>query len=156
MSGDRSGVQARRAMPKGRLELILHVERVLGVSSRQAVRAEFRFAPEAPLAVCVEFLVQGGPRVLWRIGRDLLQRGLHSASGSGDVRMWPSRYEDRATAWLQLTSRDTAALFEVPAAPLEEWLASTYELVPAGDELATIDWAAATADLLRNPGAHSD
>ncbi|MFH8625986.1 SsgA family sporulation/cell division regulator [Streptomyces vietnamensis] len=156
MSGDRPGVQVRRAVPKGRLELILDIERVLDVSTRQPVRAEFRFTPEDPLAVCVEFLVQGGPRALWRIGRDLLQRGLRSASGFGDVRMRPSQSVDRATAWLQLSSKDTAALFEVPVPPLAEWLEHTYDLVPAGQELATIDWAVAAAELLRTPGAHSD
>ncbi|MFF0478867.1 SsgA family sporulation/cell division regulator [Streptomyces sp. NPDC004284] len=152
MSGDRPGVQVRRTVPKGRLELVLDVERVLGVSTRQPVRAEFRFAPEDPLAVCVEFLVQGGPRVLWRIGRDLLQQGLRSASGFGDVRIRPSRSVDRPTAWLQLSSKDTAALFEVPVPPLAEWLEYTYDLVPAGQELATVDWAVAAADLLRSSG----
>jgi hypothetical protein len=32
--------------------------------------------------------------------------------------------------------------------PLEEWLERTYELVPAGRELAEIDWDATTSDLL--------
>ncbi|MGW9027669.1 hypothetical protein ACWGQ5_26570 [Streptomyces sp. NPDC055722] len=32
----------------------------------------------------------------------------------------------------------------------------TYELVPAGHELAEIDWDVATADLLQGPRAHSD
>ncbi|MFF4355072.1 SsgA family sporulation/cell division regulator [Streptomyces sp. NPDC001530] len=156
MSGNRPGVQARRTAPKGRPELILDIERVLDVSARQAIRAEFRFDPKAPLDVCVELLIEGGPRVLWRIGRDLLQQGLYSASGLGDVQMWPSPSEARATAWLQLTSRDMAALFELPVPPLAEWLEYTYELVPAGCELAAIDWDAATADLFQGPRAHSD
>jgi hypothetical protein len=150
MSSNQPGVQARPA-PHGRPELILDIERVLGVAARQAIRAEFRFDPGTPLVVSVELLIEGGPRVLWRIGRDLLQQGLYSVSGLGDVQMWPARSEDPATAWLQLASQDMAALFELPVPPLEEWLEYTYELVPAGRELAAIDWEVATADLLQGP-----
>ncbi len=147
MSSNQPGVQARVAS-HARPELILDIERVLDVAARQTIRAEFRFDPAAPLVVSVELVVEGGPRVLWRIGRDLLQQGLYSVSGLGDVQMWPAQAEDPATAWLQLASRDMAALFELPVPPLEEWLRYTYELVPAGRELAEIDWEAATADLL--------
>jgi hypothetical protein len=142
--------------PHGRPQLTLDVERVLDVSARQAIRAEFQFDPEAPLIVCVEFGIEGGPRVLWRIGRDLLRQGLHSMSGLGDVQIWPSNLEDRATAWLQLTSGDMAALFELPVPPLTEWLEHTYELVPAGHELSGVDWDVTAADLLHGPRAQSD
>jgi hypothetical protein len=156
MSGYQPGVQASRTAPHGRPQLTLDIERVLDVSARQAIRAEFRYDPELPLIVCVEFLVEGGPRVLWRIGRDLLQQGLHSMSGLGDVQIWPVNLEERATARLQLVSGDMAALFELPVPPLAEWLEHTYELVPAGDELAGVDWDVTTADLLHGPRAQSD
>ncbi|MFF4902792.1 SsgA family sporulation/cell division regulator [Streptomyces sp. NPDC001068] len=156
MSGNRPDVQARRAGSYDSLELTLDIERVLDVSARQPIRAEFRFDPGSPLVVCVEFLVENGPRVLWRIGRDLLQQGLYSVSGLGDVQIWPSHPEDRATVLLQLASRDMAALFELPVPPLSQWLEHTYEVVPAGHELAEIDWDVATADLLQGPRAQSD
>ncbi|MFG2356899.1 SsgA family sporulation/cell division regulator [Streptomyces sp. NPDC048521] len=156
MSGYQPGVQASRTAPHGRPQLTLDIERVLDVSARQAIRAEFRYDPELPLVVCVEFLVEGGPRVLWRIGRDLLQQGLYSMSGLGDVQIWPVNLEERATARLQLVSRDMAALFELPVPPLAEWLEHTYELVPAGHELAGVDWDVTTADLLHGPTAQSD
>jgi len=156
MSGNKPGVQAPRTAPCDIPDLILDVERVLDVSARQAIRAEFRFDPESPLIVCLELLVEGGPRVLWRIGRDLLQQGLYSVSGLGDVQIWPTHPAERATARLQLTSGDMAALFELPIPPLMEWLEYTYELVPAGQELAEIDWDVATADLLQDPAAQAD
>ncbi|GGT72371.1 SsgA family sporulation/cell division regulator [Streptomyces sp. NPDC056930] len=156
MSGKQSRVQARRTASHGGPELILDIERVLDVSARQAIRADFRFDPESPLIVCVEFLIEGGPRVLWRIGRDLLQQGLYSMSGLGDVQIWPSNLEARETAWLQLASGDMAALFELPVPPLAEWLQRTYELVPAGHELSGIDWDVATADLLQISETGSD
>ncbi|MFD9902684.1 SsgA family sporulation/cell division regulator [Streptomyces sp. NPDC059063] len=132
MSGYQPGVQVGRTARHGRLQLALDIERVLDVSTRQPIRAEFTFAPEAPSIVCAEFGIEGGPRVLWRIERDVLCQGLHARSGTGDVQVWPSPVANRATAWLQLASGDMAALFALPVAPLAEWLEHTYELVPAG------------------------
>ncbi|MFD5597760.1 SsgA family sporulation/cell division regulator [Streptomyces griseorubiginosus] len=129
-------------------ELVLDIERVLDVAARQTIRATFGFDPAAPLVVSLLLVVEGGPRVLWRIGRDLMQQGLRSASGLGDVQMWPACPDEGGTAWLQLASRDMAALFELPVPPLEEWLEHTYELVPAGREPAMIDWTATRANLL--------
>ncbi|MFB6891355.1 SsgA family sporulation/cell division regulator [Kitasatospora sp. NPDC056327] len=152
--------------------LTLDIERVLGLRARQEVRAEFRYDPAHPLLVSVEFTAEGGPRVRWRIGRDLLHRGLHEPSGLGDVRLRPADAAapaarpdpatDRAgaggrpTAWLRLVSADTAALFELPVLPLAAWLERTYTLVPAGAELDGLDWDATTAALLRPLGARAD
>ncbi|MFE1199045.1 SsgA family sporulation/cell division regulator [Streptomyces olivaceoviridis] len=147
MSGKHPGVRTRRAASHDCHELALDIERVLDVATRQAVRAEFRFDPRSPWVVAVEFLVEGGPRASWRIGRDVLQQGLYALSGLGDVRMWPSKPQARATAWLQLASSDMAALFELPAPALAEWLEHTYELVPAQHELAGVDWDLAHAGL---------
>ncbi|MFF7094461.1 SsgA family sporulation/cell division regulator [Streptomyces rubradiris] len=151
MSGDQPGVQDRRTAPHPRRRLTLDIERVLDVSARQAVRAEFRYDPALPLTVSVELCVEGGPRVLWRIGRDLLRQGLYTMSGLGDVQMWPSSLEGGATARLQLASGDMAALFELPIPPLAAWLEHTYALVPAGQELAGVDWDVTTTDLLQGP-----
>ncbi|QNP75459.1 SsgA family sporulation/cell division regulator [Streptomyces roseirectus] len=153
MSGNRPGVPARRAVPYGQLQLVLDIERVLDVSARQAIRAEFRFDPRSPLIVCVELRAEGGPCVQWRIGRDLLHQGLYSMSGLGDVQLWPSPFHDRSTARLQLASGDMAALFEVPIPPLAEWLERTCQLVPSGAELADVDWEVTTAGLLGDPTA---
>lgn len=149
MTGNQPGVRTRRTASRGRCELTLDIERVLGVSARQAIRAEFRFDPGSPLIVSVEFVIDGGSRVLWHIGRDLLRQGLYSMSGIGDVTMRPSDLTEGATARLRLASGDMAALFELPVPPLAEWLEYTYELVPAGDELAGVDWDVTAAELAR-------
>ncbi|MFF0478826.1 SsgA family sporulation/cell division regulator [Streptomyces sp. NPDC004284] len=129
---------------------------MLTIATRQDVRAEFRFAPGTPWAVSVRFVVEGGPSVQWRIGRDLLQQGLYSMSGLGSIQIWPSGLEERTTAWLQLTSGNVAALFELPVPPLAKWLECTYRLVPAGAELAEVDWNTAATELLRAPEAQTD
>ncbi|WP_190136592.1 SsgA family sporulation/cell division regulator [Streptomyces longispororuber] len=155
-SGSRPDVSAGRTVRRGRPRLTLDIERVLGATQRQAISAEFRFDPGSPLVVCARFGIEGGPRVLWRIGRDLLRQGLSSGSGHGDVRIRPTGREDRATAWLLLASGDMAAVFELPVPPLAEWLEHTYALVPAGHELHGVDWDATAADLLDGPRTRSD
>lgn len=154
MSAHQSRVHTHRMASQNHPALILDIERLLGISTRQAVRATFRFDPTCPSTVSVEFLVEGGPRVRWRIGRDLITQGLYSVSGLGDVQIWPTGLGEGATAWLRLASGDMAALFELPVPPLEEWLEHTYEVVNADRELAGIDWDLA-ANLLRSPGVDS-
>ncbi|MFJ3793401.1 SsgA family sporulation/cell division regulator [Kitasatospora sp. NPDC090091] len=156
MSSRQPGTRDGRTTPHGHPALTLDIERVLGVCTRQAITAEFRYDRALPLVVSVEFVAEGGPRVRWRLGRDLVRQGLHVASGPGDVRIWPSGHRDRATVWLRLASGDTAALFELPLPPLAQWLQHTYELVPAGHELTGVDWDATTTGLLHDPGAPSD
>ncbi|MEV0850188.1 SsgA family sporulation/cell division regulator [Streptomyces sp. NPDC049954] len=157
MSGNRPGVRAGRAAPRELARLSLDIHRTRDSCARQAVRAELRFDAGAPLAVTVAFLVDGAPRVTWLVGRDLLRQGLFSASGLGDVQMWPATRADdeRATAWLRLKAHDTTALFELPVPPLANWLAHTYELVPAGEEMDGVDWDAVTTDLLAAPESPS-
>ncbi|SEE57978.1 SsgA family sporulation/cell division regulator [Streptomyces sp. TLI_105] len=156
MSGERSGVQARRSTVDSPLQLTLNIERVLTLAIRQAVRADFRFDPDSPWAVSVRLVVEDGPSVEWRIGRDLLQQGLYSMSGLGSIQMWPSGAEEQSTAWLRLTSGSMAALFELPVPPLADWLESTYELVPVGAELTEIDWTTASAALLHDAETQND
>ncbi|MFD9789907.1 SsgA family sporulation/cell division regulator [Streptomyces sp. NPDC059070] len=128
----------------------MDIERVLGVRARQPIRAEFGFDVTSPLVVSTELAIDGGACVHWRIGRDLLWQGLRTRSGIGDVQIRPSHPGNHTTARLQLVSDGMAALFELPIPPLAQWLEHTYELVPAGEEGATLDWDAA-ADLLTGP-----
>lgn len=151
MSAHPTGVQTGRTTPHAPPRLTLTVERVLGVSARQAVRAEFGFDLASPLAVSVEFAVDDGPCARWRIGRDLLWQGLRTRSGIGDVQIRPSHPGDRTAARLRLASGDMAALFELPIPPLVEWLEHTNAVVPAGQELHGLDWGATAADLLTGP-----
>ncbi|MFF7443223.1 SsgA family sporulation/cell division regulator [Streptomyces sp. NPDC008122] len=114
----------------------------------QPIRAEFRFDASSPMVVSVTLTPWCGQGVTWRIGRELLYRGLYEESGEGDVQVWPVQGEGRDTAWLLLESRDHGAVFELPVAEVEQWLESTYELVPAESETDALDWDAFLDDLL--------
>lgn len=151
MSGNQPGVRGHRATPRELPLLSLDLHRMLDAFARYTVQAEFRFATGAPLVVTVTFLVEGIPCITWLIGRDLLYQGLFWLSGLGDVQVWPAHLDERSTAWLQLDSYDLTALFEVPVAPLAEWLEYSFALVPAGEEMEGLDWDDIIAGLLRSP-----
>ncbi|MFD0391925.1 SsgA family sporulation/cell division regulator [Streptomyces nogalater] len=117
MHRDQSPLRARSA-PRHVPSLLLDVDQMLDEFTRQAVQVEFRFYPDMPAVITVEFLTERGPSLIWRIGRELLHGGLTAMSGSGDVRMWPTLPGERPSSWLLLESQEVEALFEVPTAEL--------------------------------------
>ncbi|MFE3904975.1 SsgA family sporulation/cell division regulator [Streptomyces sp. NPDC059153] len=156
MSGNDPGIRAPRTAAHGLPPLFLDVRRLLNVYAQQSLQAEFRFDPAHPLMVTTTFIVAGGPRVTWLLGRDLLHQGLFSLGGLGDVQVWPTHLDERSTAWLQLNSHGLKALFELPVPPLAEWLEHTYRIVPAGYELDGVDWDAVAVGLLSGGEVPSD
>ncbi|WP_225891036.1 SsgA family sporulation/cell division regulator [Streptomyces dioscori] len=128
--------------------LSLAIQRLLDDFAWQAMGAEFRFDPDMPMLVSITFMAGPGPRVTWSVSRELVYRGLHELSGSGDVQMWPVGSADGATARLLLESPDMSSLFELPARPLARWLDSTYRTTPRQDEMAGLDWDSFIADIL--------
>ncbi|MEU0945606.1 SsgA family sporulation/cell division regulator [Streptomyces canus] len=146
MSSNQPGRQTRPAS-YACPELMLDVQRVLDVATRQTIGAEFRFDPAAPLAMSLELVVKDDPRALWGIGRDLLRRGSVRPAASATSRCGrrvPRRGHRVASAGFE--GHGGSLRTAVPAP--EEWLEHTYELVPAGRELAEVGWYATAADLL--------
>ncbi|GAA2195969.1 MULTISPECIES: SsgA family sporulation/cell division regulator [Streptomyces] len=151
MHRDHSPLRARSA-PRHVPSLLLDTDQMLDEFTRQAVQAEFRFDPDMPAVITVEFLAERGPSLIWRIGRELLHRGLTAMSGSGDVRMWPTLPGERPSSWLLLESQEMEALFELPTAELTEWLDATYRIAPADTEMDGLDWDGFLLGLMGGPG----
>ena len=123
---------------------------VQGASSLP-VRAALNYDVDDPYAVQVGFHTgsPGGSDVVeWTFARQLLGEGVHTASGEGDVQVWPSASGGVAVVCLSLSAPSGRALFEVPLAELVEFLARTYEAVPTGTESAHLDVEVAFARLL--------
>ncbi|WP_151483130.1 SsgA family sporulation/cell division regulator [Streptomyces albicerus] len=152
MHRDQSPLQARTA-PELAPSLFLDLDQMLDEFTPLPIRAEFRFDPDMPAVITVEFLSERGPSLIWRIGRELLHHGLTSMSGCGDVRMWPALPRERPSSWLLLESQEVEALFEVPAAPLTEWLEATYRITSAAAEMDSLNWDGFLMDLLDGPAA---
>ncbi|WLW58131.1 SsgA family sporulation/cell division regulator [Streptomyces sp. YU58] len=140
-----------RTAPELVPSLVLDLDQMLDEFTPLPVRAEFRFDPDLPAVITVEFRAERGPGLVWHIGRELLHRGLTSMSGCGDIRMWPALPRERPSSWLLLESQEVEALFEVPAAPLAQWLEATYRITPAEAEMAGLHWDDFLRELLDGP-----
>ncbi|MFI6063080.1 SsgA family sporulation/cell division regulator [Streptomyces sp. NPDC051286] len=148
MNGEQAGVQAGQAVSGELPVLCLDVRRVLDGVPVHPIRAEFRFDAVSPMVVSVTFTPWRGRGVTWRIGRELLYRGLYEESGEGDVQAWPVQGEEGEVAWLLLESRESSAVFELPVAEVGEWLDTTYKIVSAEAEADALDWGAFLGELL--------
>ncbi|MFD7606040.1 SsgA family sporulation/cell division regulator [Streptomyces mirabilis] len=155
MHRDQSPLQAR-STPELIPSLFLDLDQMIDEFTPLPIRAEFRFDPDMPAVITVEFLAERGPSLIWRIGRELLHRGLTSMSGCGDVRMWPALPRERPSSWLLLESQEVETLFEVPVAPLAEWLDATYRVTSAEAEMDGLDGENFLVELLDGPGAPSE
>ena len=127
----------------------LELRLVVPGSSSLPVLASIRYDAADPYAVHVCFHT-GGERgtVEWSFARQLLTDGLTQATGEGDVKVWPSHVEGRATVYLALSSPSGQAVFEVALHDLAEYLTSSYVAVPTGSEGDFLDIDAELALLL--------
>jgi hypothetical protein len=103
-------------------------------SGSLAARIHLSYDPWDPYAVALVIRVPGDEEVRWMFSRELLAEGIHCQSGMGDVMVAPCA--EAPSDLLHLTVRNDvrAAVMELRLAPIDEFLASTYELVPVGWE----------------------
>ncbi|MFI1015103.1 SsgA family sporulation/cell division regulator [Streptomyces sp. NPDC020965] len=102
-----------------------------------------------PLAVHMLFPAEvtlHGTRVTWTFARALLDSGLRTPSGTGDVRVWPG---DRHRTMVELRSPEGVALLRFTTARLRHFLLHAYATVPAELESRAIDIDGGLATLLR-------
>jgi hypothetical protein len=78
--------------------------------------------------------VSGGEEVKWMFSRELLTEGTRCSSGMGDVTVAPCPEAPSDLLHMTLRNDVSSAVMELRLAPIDEFLASTYELVPAGWE----------------------
>ena len=98
------------------------------------VRVELRYDTRDPYAVVAAFRTGKAGWVEWVFARDLLAEGLHRPTGTGDVRVWPSRSHGQGVVCIALSSPEGEALLEAPARALESFLKRTDAAVPPGTE----------------------
>jgi hypothetical protein len=103
-------------------------------SGSLAARIHLSYDPWDPYAVVMMIRVAGGEEVRWMFSRELLAEGTHCSSGMGDVTVAPCPAAPSDLLHMTLRNDVRAAVMELRLAPIDEFLASTYELVPAGWE----------------------
>ncbi|HZI96735.1 MAG TPA: SsgA family sporulation/cell division regulator [Actinomycetales bacterium] len=115
----------------------------------QRVTMTLRYDIADPFAVQSLFRNPPDDDIPWVFARDLLVLGLDGPVGEGDVRIWPCRRRGGDAVRLALTSPDGAALLEVPAGDLHDFLGLTFRLCPWGHESEPLDLDGMLEDLLR-------
>ncbi|MFD3487611.1 SsgA family sporulation/cell division regulator [Streptomyces sp. NPDC058665] len=93
-----------------------------------------RYDSADPLAVRVAFpaeVSRDDAEVVWAFARQLLESGLRTPSGEGDVRVWPC---GRAQTMLEFHSPEGVALTQFDTSLLRRFLRLTHQTVPVGEE----------------------
>lgn len=111
------------------------------------VAATLIYSAGDPYAVQVSFHTGEEP-VHWCFAREVLSAGLDGPAPelAADIRVWPD--EKRGLLGIALTPPSGLAIFETDEAPVAEFLARSYQLVPEGEETAHLDLDEDLADLL--------
>ncbi|WP_405798342.1 SsgA family sporulation/cell division regulator [Streptomyces sp. NBC_01506] len=93
-----------------------------------------RYDSADPPTVRVAFpaeVSRDGREVVWAFARELLEAGLRTPSGHGDVRVWPC---GRAQTMIEFHSPEGVALVQFDTSALRRFLRLTHQTVPAGEE----------------------
>jgi len=114
------------------LKLVLTAERSV------SVLALLDYAAHEPYSVRATFRTSEGD-VNWVFARDLIAEGLRKPAGDGDIAMWPSKTDGRDVLCISLSSPSGQALMEAPRDVIDEFMARSYNVVPAGSESSLID-----------------
>ncbi|MFJ6748853.1 MULTISPECIES: SsgA family sporulation/cell division regulator [unclassified Streptomyces] len=112
-----------------------------------AVPAVLHYQPADPLAVRMSFppeISLDGAAVDWAFARELLAEGLHSRTGRGDVRVRPAG-PDRTV--MEFHADEGIAMVQLRTADVRQFLARSYEAVPAGCEQTHLDVDRGLAEL---------
>ncbi|MYW69929.1 SsgA family sporulation/cell division regulator [Streptomyces sp. SID8379] len=105
-----------------------------GAGPERAVTVGLTYASADPLAIGLVFppeVTLAGTEVTWAFARSLLDEGLRSPTGWGDVHAWPC---GRARTVVELRAPEGLAIVQFDTSVLRRFLRRTYALVPAGQE----------------------
>lgn len=118
----------------------------------------FRYSLMDPHVVAFDFAAPDMGTHSWIIGREQLLEGILHGFHAADVTIQEITVLSASGApkpsVLRLTLRRVGAkaVFELPADPVRDWLADTFELVGAGREGAALDWDGFLARLTKERG----
>ncbi|WP_030568456.1 SsgA family sporulation/cell division regulator [Streptomyces aureocirculatus] len=121
------------------LELKIRMTLVAGPDARVFVPVRLYYTDSDPYAVQFSFDVTPDEVVRWTFARELLDQGLITPAGIGDVKITPIGPHRNCGFSIELESPGGYARLEGPAASVKAWLAKTFEVVPAGRESESVD-----------------
>jgi hypothetical protein len=112
------------------------------------MRVSLRWRIDDPYVVRMVFRASrtDRPEVGWDLSRELLAEGLAHDAGIGDVRITPEKGTD--VLRLRLSGPTGTVTFLQDGRMLADFLDTTFDLVPLGSEVATLDFEAEVCALL--------
>lgn len=128
------------------LGLVVPGESTLPVAARVSYDAADPYA----VTVCFQLGQSADEDIVWTFARQLLTDGVSRPAGEGDVQVWPAAggVDGAARVCLRMSSPHGEASFEGAMVDVVSFLASTYVIVPTGEESSRLDVDAALARLL--------
>ncbi len=116
----------------------------------ETVAATLRYNRSDPFAVRMAFppaATLEGIEVSWAFARELLEAGIESRAGVGDVQVRPYGY---GRTVLEFHAAEGTAMVHIRTADLRRFLKRTHALVPVGGEHLHLDVDQDLAELLRD------
>ena len=116
--------------------VVVAVPFISGEAHSDFLEGELVFEPADPYAVSMNLQARSGT-VTWTFARALLEQGLYSPSGDGDVHVWPCLSgSGDAVVIIELCSPDGTALLQAPSRTVHDFVVRTLDIVPSGQESA--------------------
>jgi hypothetical protein len=102
------------------------------------VTTRWTYESSEPYAITVAFATERGRWVEWVFARDLLIDGLTEPTGEGDLRVSPDDVDPELIV-MEIYAPSGSAIFSLDREDVEDFLAATLDLVPAGTESTHFD-----------------
>ncbi|MEV8308527.1 SsgA family sporulation/cell division regulator [Streptomyces flavidovirens] len=132
------------------IEQAVQARLVSSAPRTETVSATLRYNRADPFAVRMAFppaATLEGVEVSWAFARELLETGMESRAGLGDVQVRPYGY---GRTVLEFHAAEGTAMVHIRTADLRRFLKRTHALVPAGGEHLHLDVDHDLAELLRD------
>ncbi|MGW1620691.1 SsgA family sporulation/cell division regulator [Streptomyces sp. NPDC002172] len=98
------------------------------------VMTDLRYDSAEPYSVTMAFKAGSDPVIEWEFGRELLASGRRRLDGFGDVQVWPDEIRGHGLVYLSFRSGRETFVVAASAVVIDEFLTSTFEVVPLGEE----------------------
>ncbi|MFJ9707066.1 SsgA family sporulation/cell division regulator [Streptomyces sp. NPDC101234] len=98
------------------------------------VMTDLRYDTAYPYSVFMIFDGGADSVIEWEFGRELLASGRRWLAGLGDVQIWPAEIRGHGLVYMSFRSGWEMFVVAASAAVVDEFLNSTFEVVPLGEE----------------------
>ncbi|MGX1880848.1 SsgA family sporulation/cell division regulator [Streptomyces sp. NPDC055287] len=132
------------------IEQAVQARLVSSAPRMETVSATLRYDRADPFAVRMAFppaATLEGVEVSWAFARELLETGMESGAGLGDVQVRPYGY---GRTVLEFHAAEGTAMVHIRTADLRRFVKRTHALVPVGGEHLHLDVDHDLAELLRD------